>query len=142
MKNLIISAVVILAALGLAACHQKTEDDKARPMLEGIEASVQAGDFRSALDSIVILRDRYPKAIETRKRALELWQEASLLQAQHEVAVTDSALQATIAQIDQAPTLLEQNMLRNKRDSLQARYDAECGVVRIIRAKQSPNPEP
>lgn len=120
----------------LTSCS-KSDDEKAQPMIENIEASVAKGDYRSALDSIVILRDRFPKAIKTRQRALELWQEASLLEAQHEVAVTDSALQATLIEIEQAPTLLEQNMLRNKRDSLKARYDAECGVVRIIRAKQN-----
>ena len=121
----------------LTACHSATDDEKAQPTIERIEAAVANGDLRSALDSILILRDRFPKATQARRRALELWQEASLLEAQHEVAVTDSALQATIAQIDKAPTLLEQNMLRNKRDSLQARYDAECGVVRIIKAKQN-----
>lgn len=133
---LITSAVVTTAFFCLSSCS-KSEDEKAQPMIENIEASVAKGDYRSALDSIVILRDRFPKAIKTRQRALELWQEASLLEAQHEVAVTDSALQATLIEIEQAPTLLEQNMLRNKRDSLKARYDAECGVVRIIRAKQN-----
>ena len=137
MKNLITSAVVILMVSGLSACHQQTEDEKAQPTIENIEASLARGDFRSALDSIVVLRDRYPKAINARKKALTLWQEASLMEAEHEVQVTDSALQDTIAQIDKAPTLLEQNMLRNKRDSLQARFDAECGVVRIIKAKQN-----
>lgn len=137
MKNLITSALAIMMVLGLSACHQETEDEKAQPMLEDIEANVKNGDFRPALDSIVVLRARFPKAVEARKKALELWQEASLLQAQHEVEVTDSALQATLAAIEQAPTLLEQNLLRNKRDSLKARYDAECGVVRIIRAKQN-----
>lgn len=133
---LIISALIFGLVAGFTGCKNNTDDDKAQPMIETVEAAVAKGDYKSALDSIVILRNRFPKAIKTRQRALELWQEASLLQAQHEVAVTDSALQATIAAIDNAETLLEQNILRNKRDSLQARYDAECGVVRIIRAKQ------
>lgn len=137
MKNLITSVMAFIILFALSACYQTTEDEKAQPMLEEIEKSVERKDFRSALDSIILLRDRFPKALQARKRALELWQEASLLQAQHEVEVTDSALQATIAAIDKAPTLLEQNLLRNKRDSLKARYDAECGVVRIIRAKQN-----
>ena len=137
MKNLITSVMAFIILFALSACHWTTEDEKAQPMLEEIEKSVERKDFRSALDSIILLRDRFPKALQARKRALELWQEASLLQAQHEVEVTDSALQATIAAIDKAPTLLEQNLLRNKRDSLKARYDAECGVVRIIRAKQN-----
>lgn len=137
MKNLITSVMTCFILFALSACQKTTEDEKALPMLEGIEKLVERKDFRSALDSIIILRDRFPKALQARKRALELWQEASLLQAQHEVEVTDTALQATIAAIDKAPTLLEQNLLRNKRDSLKARYDAECAVVRIIRAKQN-----
>ncbi len=126
-----------MSILMVSSCKKKTEDDMAQPMIQNIEASVAKGDFRSALDSITILRDRYPKAINARKRALELWQEASLIQAQTDVAKTDSLLQETLQAIDKAPTLLEQNMLRNKRDSLKARYDAACGVVRIIRAKQN-----
>ncbi len=132
-----ISAILVSALLMTVACQKKTEDDAAKPLLENIEQSVKSGDYRSALDSIQALRYRYPKAVESRKRALQLWQEASLQQAQHEVEKTDSALQATLKAIDKAPTLLEQNMLRNKRDSLKARYDAECGLVRIIRAKQN-----
>jgi outer membrane protein assembly factor BamD (BamD/ComL family) len=136
-RTLLASAILLSASLFMGSCKEKTEDDAARPLLESIEKAVTDGNYRSALDSISALRYRFPKAIESRKRALELWQQASLLQAQHNVEVTDSALQATIAAIDKAPTLLEQNMLRNKRDSLKARYDAECGVVRIIRAKQN-----
>ncbi len=130
--------MVALVSISMAtSCKKKTEDDMAQPMIQNIELSISKGDFRSALDSITILRDRYPKAINARKRALELWQEASLMQAQRDVERTDSLLQETLLAIDKAPTLLEQNMLRNKRDSLKARYDAACGVVRIIRAKQN-----
>ncbi len=136
-QTVTMSAILLSALLFMGSCKEKTEDDAARPLLENIEKSVNDGDYRSALDSISVLRYRFPKAIESRKRALQLWQEASLLKAQHEVEQTDSALQATIEAIDKTPTLLEQNMLRNRRDSLKARYDAECGVVRIIRAKQN-----
>jgi len=137
MKNLISSAIVFLMVCTISACHRQTEDQKAQPLLDSIEVLVDKGEFRTALEGISKLRADYPKAIEARKKALDLWQKASLLQAQHEVEVTDSALQATLAEIENAPTLYEQNMLRNKRDSLKARYDAECGVVRIIRAKQN-----
>ncbi len=138
MKRLMtISAILVFSLLATLSCKQKTEDDAAKPLLENIEQNVKAGDYRVALDSIQSLRHKYPKAVEARKRAITLWQEASIMQAQHEVEKTDSALQATLKEIDKAPTLLEQNMLRNKRDSLKARYDAECGLVRIIRAKQN-----
>ena len=104
--------------------------------MDQIEKMIGEGNYKEALDSIRSLRNRFPKAIDTRKRVMALWNEASLLEAQHEIAITDSALQVTLVQIEQAPTLLEQNMLRNKRDSLKARLDAESGVVRIIKKKQ------
>lgn len=138
MKRILTLLLLVLTAVStLTSCRKQTEDDLAASMIENIESSVAKGDFRSALDSITILRDRYPKAVNARKRALQLWQDASLLQAQREVEQTDSLLQLTLEAIKQTPTLLEQNMLRQRRDSLQARYDAECGVVRIIRAKQN-----
>lgn len=136
-QTLIASAFVLFLMTFTVSCERKTEDDAAKPLLEKIEKAVEKGDYRYALDSIIVLRHNFPKAIETRKRALQLWQEASLMQAQHEVEKTDSALQATLQEIEKAPTLLQQNLLRNKRDSLKARYDAECGLVRIIRAKQN-----
>jgi hypothetical protein len=136
-RTLIASALLISAMFFAVSCGKKTDDDAAQPLLENIEKAVDRGDYRSALDSIMSLRYRFPKAVQARKRAIQLWQEASLLKAQHEVEKTDSALQATLLEIEKAPTLLEQNLLRNKRDSLKARYDAECGLVRIIRAKQN-----
>ncbi len=135
MKHYVYICIVVGLCLMCLCCKEK-DDDKAMDMISDIEQSVAAGDFRSALDSIVILRDRYPNAINARKRALELWQEASLAEAEYEARQTDSLLQITLRAIDSVPTLLEQNMMRNRRDSLQARYDAEVGVIKIIRAKR------
>lgn len=135
--TLIISVLLITALLFTSSCKKKTDEEFAQLSIEHIEKAVKEGNFRSALDSISSLRHRFPKAIDARKKALKLWQEASLLQAQREVAKTDSLLQATLKAIEKAPTLLDQNLLRNKRDSLKARYDTECGLVRIIRAKQN-----
>ncbi len=147
MKNrcFVIAATILLIS-GLTACNNN-QVSPADKMISEIEAYIAQGDFISALDSISSLRSKYPTSIEARRNALRLWNEASLLQAQHEVEVTDSLLMETIFQIDSCmeltknlelipeDKLLEQNMLRNKRDSLMARYDAECGVVRIIREK-------
>lgn len=137
MKQFLTFFAAIVVATAIAACTKTTDEQRAAQMIETIEQSIGQGDFRSALDSITILRDRYPKAIEARKRALELWQEASLLQARSEAEQTDSLLKETLEEIEKAPTLLEQNKLRNRRDSLQARYDAAMGLVKIIRAKQN-----
>ena len=65
-----------------------------------------------------------------------LWQEASLKAAQQDIARTDSALQAETARYQQAKTLRERNFIGIKKDSLQIRYDALCGTVRVIHRRQ------
>lgn len=124
-----------LGVAALVGCA-KTADDEARPLLKKIEGYYAEGQYKTVLDSIEQLRVSYPHAIESRKRALELWQDASLKLAQRNVALTDSALQATTVQLSAARDLLTKNWLSVKRDSLQARYDAMCGVVRMIHARQ------
>ena len=101
-----------------------------------INSLYESGNYRAALDSITVLRDRYPAAIEARKAALVVWQNASLKMAQADVAQTDILLQQTIAKIASTTDRYERNMLGVKRDSLQARYDAMCGVVKMIRMRQ------
>ncbi len=133
--------ILLLLVVCFTACKHKTEEDLAQEMIEGIEISVSQGDYRSALDSITVLRARYPKAINARKRALDLWQVASRQQAEHDVAATQELLDETLKAIEEAPTLLEQNLLRDKRDSLQARLDASEGILRVIdeKMKESQN---
>lgn len=127
--------LITLVALALASCA-KTDDDMAQKMLTRINSLYESGNYRATLDSITVLRDRYPAAIETRKAALVVWQNASLKMAQADVAQTDILLQQTIAKIASTTDRYERNMLGVKRDSLQARYDAMCGVVKMIRMRQ------
>lgn len=111
-------------------------DDMAQKMLTRINSLYESGNYRATLDSITVLRDRYPAAIEARKAALVVWQNASLKMAQADVAQTDILLQQTIAKIASTTDRYERNLLGVKRDSLQARYDAMCGVVKMIRMRQ------
>lgn len=127
--------LITLVALALASCA-KTDDDMAQKMLTRINSLYESGNYRAALDSITVLRDRYPAAIEARKAAFVVWQNASLKMAQADVAQTDILLQQTIAKIASTTDRYERNMLGMKRDSLQARYDAMCGVVKMIRMRQ------
>lgn len=126
-------AVVFLCCL--TACQKKAVDDKPQQLLKEIEQLYTSGRYQAALDSIVVLRSRFPKALAERKRALRLWQEASEKLAQQDIALTDSALQATTAQMNRETRIYERNMLGVKRDSLQARYEALIGEVRIIRKR-------
>lgn len=128
-------AIVAMALLTLASCVNK-EEDKAQSLYSEIENLYQAGNYQATLDSIKVLREKYPKAIELRKKSLTLWQDANIKLAQQDIAVTDSALQVVIAQMNAATDIATRNKLRLKRDSLQVRYDTQCAVVRAVRMKQ------
>lgn len=128
-------AIAAMALLTLASCGKK-EEDKAQSLFSEIENLYQAGNYQATLDSIKVLREKYPKAIELRKKSLTLWQDANIKLAQQDIAVTDSALQVVIAQMNAATDIATRNKLRLKRDSLQVRYDTQCAVVRAVRMKQ------
>ena len=127
--------LIAMVMVALMACQQKSDDDEAAQLLTEIETLYKQGEYRTALDSIESLRMRFPKSVEARRKALRLWQEASLKMAQQDIAVTDSALQATSAQMQAEQRIYERNMLGVKKDSLQARYEALIGVVRMIRKR-------
>ena len=114
----------------------KTDDEKAQDLLAQIDQLYAKGKYKETLDSITVLRDRFPMALESRRKALAVWQKASLAMAQKDVANTDIRLQEVARQIEETTDRLTRNMLLVKRDSLQARYEAMCGVVRMIHARQ------
>ena len=126
---------IATAFVVLTACQQKNENYEANALLAEIETLYETGQYRTALDSIESLRRRFPTSVEARRKGLRLWQEASLKMAQADIAVTDSALQATTAQMQAEQRIYERNMLGVKKDSLQARYEALIGVVRMIRKR-------
>lgn len=131
------ATLLTLAAMALMASCQKTEDEKAASLMNKIDSLYKAGNFQATLNAITRLRANHPKAVESREKALKIWQDASLKMTQAEIGRTDSALQATIAQYGAEKDLYRKNMLRVKRDSLQVRYDALCGTVRVIHKRQA-----
>lgn len=131
------ATLLTLAAMALMASCQKTEDDKAASLMNKIDSLYKAGNYQATLNAITRLRANHPKAVESREKALKIWQDASLRMTQAEIGRTDSALQATIAQYGAEKDLYRKNMLRVKRDSLQVRYDALCGTVRVIHKRQA-----
>ena len=58
---------------------------------------------------------------------------------QQDIGLTDSALQAVTAQWKSEQNIGRRNRLRAKVDSLQVRYDALCGTVRVIHRRQTEN---
>lgn len=122
-------------AILLAGCAQ-TEDEKAAASLAKIDSLYAKGKYSEALDSITSLRAHYPAAINARKHALKVWQDASLKMAQTDVAKTDILLQETESLLQTETDRYRRNMLGVRRDSLKARYEAMCGVVRMIHMRQ------
>lgn len=133
MKQLLFT--IFATTLLLSSCSP-TDEDRARPLMAKVDSLYRAGAYRAALDSITLLRDKYPQAVEARRKALTVWQNASLKMAQADVARTDVQIQEVNACIGRETDRYRRNMLLVKRDSLQARYEAMCGVVRMIRARQ------
>ncbi len=125
---------IILAAV-LVGCSE-SDEQKAERMLAQIDSLYEKGQYKEVLDSIVSLRTTYPSAINIRKKALRIWQNASLKIAQKDVAQTDVLLQETLRMIESETDLRKANILRMRRDSLQARYEAMCGVVKMIHMRQ------
>lgn len=124
-----------VAAVTLLSCGP-TESDKAAELVAQIDQLYADGKYQTVLDSITSLRQRYPKEVEARRRVLPIWQDASLRIAQADIARTDSALQATIAEMEAAKTIRERNFIGIRRDSLQVRYDVLVGTVRVIHRRQ------
>lgn len=124
-----------VAAVTLLSCGP-TESDNAAALVAQIEQLYADGKYQTVLDSISSLRQRYPKEVEARRRVLPIWQDASLRIAQADIARTDSALQATIAEMEAAKTIRERNFIGIRRDSLQVRYDVLVGTVRVIHRRQ------
>lgn len=124
-----------VAAVTLLSCGP-TESDKAAELVAQIEQLYADGKYQTVLDSITSLRQRYPKEVEARRQVLPIWQDASLRIAQADIARTDSALQATIAEMEAAKTIRERNFIGIRRDSLQVRYDVLVGTVRVIHRRQ------
>lgn len=131
-KVFVLTAV---AAVTLLSCGP-TESDNAAALVAQIEQLYADGKYQTVLDSITSLRQRYPKEVEARRRVLPIWQDASLRIAQADIARTDSALQATIAEMEAAKTIRERNFIGIRRDSLQVRYDVLVGTVRVIHRRQ------
>lgn len=124
-----------VAAVMLLSCGP-TESDHAAALVAQIEQLYADGKYQTVLDSITSLRQRYPKEVEARRHVLTIWQDASLRIAQADIARTDSALQATIAEMEAAKTIRERNFIGIRRDSLQVRYDVLVGTVRVIHRRQ------
>ena len=148
LRRLVLSA---LGALLLVSCGENTAQKQAEEMLEKAGICYEQGQYNEALTVIDSLRKVFPNAIDTRKKALKLYQDIELKKAQLELATTDSLLQAVNhdylyqqekVERDKAAlraTPEELTMLtltRMKRDALSTQTEVLGAKIRYIHKKQ------
>ena len=137
-------------AITLASCSDGKKEE-ARSILNQAKEQFEKGKYDRTLELIDSLRHSHPEAIEERKEALTLFQDASEKQAQQQICSTDQKLQKTTMELGKLQTAANEHKrngnataaeldkltrLRLKKDSLQARFDTQCATVRMIRAKR------
>lgn len=136
-KFIILASGICFCLFGLLVSCGENEEKKEQQAVENLMADIRSaldrGNYKECLDSIRSLRINHSRAKEARLECVEIERDAKIALSQIEIALTDSALQATLAQIEEAPTLLEQNLLRDKRDSLKAAFDVQCAAVKKYR---------
>ena len=151
MKNRLIITICVAAAVVMTACSSNDAQKSAEGMLEKAEKYFSEGSYDRAKIAIDSLRKVYPGAVETRKKALKLFQDISLKQAQEDLALTDSIMQKVgldykyikeKVEKDKAElraTAEELELLtrtKMKYDSLKVRFDMQCAKIKYIHKKQ------
>ena len=139
---------VTFSTVLLTSCEKNPE---AKQLLKEIQADYEAGNYQRVIYCIDSMRHNYPDAIEERREALKVHQEASLKMAQANLAEVDSALQSAIRQFDEMKPQVEAhrkactatqeelqqfNELRAHRDSLQGVFNLECAKIKYIHKRQ------
>ena len=143
--------MLISVVLMMVACKRDNSQQQADALLTQANAHFEQGRYAEALSAIDSLRKVYPNAIDTRKKALRLYQEIELKKAQLELAKTDSLLQMVSHDYDYQKAKVEKDkaelratpeeltMLtrtRMKRDSLQTQCEVLGDKIRYIHKKQ------
>ena len=151
MKNTLILTIGMAATMALSSCSGNDAQKAAEDMLEQAEKYFSEGRYDRAKIAIDSLRKVYPGAVETRKKALTLFQSISLKEAQEDLAITDSILQRLTldykyikdkvekdkAELRATPEELEMlTRTKMKLDSLKVRFDMQCAKIKYIHKKQ------
>ena len=149
MKRIVL--LITGVALLLTSCKSDNSQNQAETLLQEASADYEQGRYDEALRTIDSLRKVYPNAIDTRKKALKLYQDVELKKAQQELAVADSLLQlvqhdlnyqqekvdrdkAALRATPEELTMLTRT--RMKRDSLRTQCEVLGGKIRYIHKKQ------
>ena len=146
-------AAVVLGMTVATGCRSDAQEE-ANKLLKEAETMYDRKQYAEALQVLDSLRYIYPTAIHARHEALKLKQDISLRQAQQELALVDSALQAVNANYKYLQNKVEREKAdlsvtpqaldlltrtRIKRDSLQVQFDVLCAKIKYINKKKKEN---
>ena len=151
MKNRLIITICVAAAVVMTACSSNDAQKSAEGMREKAEKYFSEGSYDRAKIAIDSLRKVYPGAVETRKKALKLFQDISLKEAQEDLALTDSIMQKVGLDYKSIKEKVEKDKdelrataeelelltrTKMKYDSLKVRFDMQCAKIKYIQKKQ------
>lgn len=143
-------SIILFAAAVLASCGGSAQQ-KAEELLRQADFDFEHGHYDMALASIDSLRKIYPNAVDVRRRALVLYQNIALKQAQEDLEQTDRLLQVARRDYDYikrevekrrsdlnatAEQLRTMTLTKIKLDSLQVRFDMQCAKIKYIHKRQ------
>lgn len=143
--------LIAVAAVMMATACTNSAQREAEKLLETATYDFEHGRYDIAMQSIDSLRKMYPSAIETRKKALALYQRVSLKQAQETLDDTDKKLQTAIKEYERLKATVDEHkamltataeeldrltLKRIERDSLQTQFDVQCAKIKYIHKKQ------
>ncbi len=132
------------------SCGDNTQE-KAEELLRQAQKECDNGNYDKTLALIDTLRNKYPKAIETRKKALVLHADASEKQAKKRLddimveldkaEAKYSALNKTVTEHKKSnkaksDELTELTIARMHRDSIRTSFEAECEKIKYIRKQR------
>lgn len=143
-----LKVLLYLLVLAVWMSCSNNSNNRAVLLLHEVSVANRQGQYDKALELVDSLRRTYPKAIEQRKKTLEIYKTATekkyqslIKQHAEELRLLDERLAEKyrqVAEMREAGTAAERDyanlaLLKKNRDSIQARFDAECAVVRKIR---------
>ncbi len=142
----IITAIMLI----MVSCSDNSKE-RATNLLEQAATAEQQGMHEKALELIDSLRHTYPKAIEQRKKTIKIYRAATEAKFQANVKIHDELVNAFDEQLNIKEKEVEKRRkagiateedytalttIRSMRDSIKARFDAECAIIRKIRQER------
>lgn len=140
----------------ITGCNGNGKEREAGIMLEKAQKLFESDKHAEVRATIDSLRHRYPQAVETRKKALKLYQDNELKIAQLHIACLDKALSKAQKEVGLMEKEVEQlksdgkitagklSALTRKKieaDSLKALFDMECSKIKYINRKKQVTPD-